>query len=95
MSTDFRRRVRISLSFVLFATLAAFSGFVSVVCICWSCDCFTELQPRLFVMGALGFRAFVAGLFYGLYYVYKRRWILQFPIIQVSFECLLCCFSTF
>ncbi|KAM7479573.1 hypothetical protein LguiA_027786 [Lonicera macranthoides] len=82
MATDFRRRVRISLSFLLFVTVAVFSGFVSVVCICWSCDCFTELQPRRFVMGALGFRAVVAGLFYGLYYVYKKRWILQFPIIQ-------------
>lgn len=32
----------------------------------------------------VGLRGLVFGLVYGLHYVYRRRWILKFPIIQAS-----------
>jgi nucleoporin NDC1 len=81
-SLDFRRKARITLCFVLFVTASALSGFVSVVSVCWSCYSSPDLQVMSLLFGTFGFRAFVAGLFYGVHYVYRRRWILQFPIIQ-------------
>ncbi|KAJ8770894.1 hypothetical protein K2173_021809 [Erythroxylum novogranatense] len=30
----------------------------------------------------VGFRGFVCGLMYGLFYIYQRRWVLEFPIVQ-------------
>ncbi|KAL6583630.1 hypothetical protein OROMI_002919 [Orobanche minor] len=80
-----RRRIRVSLSFVLFLILCAVSGAVSAICVCWGCDAYYSSDSRLkgfAVLGNLGFRGFVIGLFYGLHYVYNERWILQFPIIQ-------------
>lgn len=77
ISPEFRRRVRVSTGFVLFVVSAAFSGVLSVGCICWSCGSFASG----FVL--LGFKSFAVGLFYGLVYVYLKRWILEFPIIQV------------
>lgn len=76
MSPDFRQRARVSLGFVLFVSVCGISGFVSVVSVWWSCD--SGLQP----MGTIGFRAFAVGLCFGLYYLYKKRWVLVFPIIQ-------------
>ncbi|KAL3642261.1 hypothetical protein CASFOL_013076 [Castilleja foliolosa] len=76
------RRVRVSLSFVLFASLCAVAGAVSVICVCWSCDAYYYNGKGVGVLGNLGFRGFVIGLFYGLHYVYMQRWVLRFPIIQ-------------
>ncbi|KAL0341673.1 UNVERIFIED_CONTAM: hypothetical protein Scaly_1829900 [Sesamum calycinum] len=83
--TVLRRRVRVSLTFVLFVSLCAVAGAVSVICVCWGCDLYYNVELRSKrdgVFGIVGFRGFVVGLFYGLHYVYKQRWVLRFPIIQ-------------
>ncbi|KAL2539672.1 Nucleoporin protein Ndc1-Nup [Abeliophyllum distichum] len=81
---ELRRKIRVSLSFVLFVSLCAVAGAVSVVCMCWACDIYhVESRSRRYsVYGKLGFRGFVLGLIYGFHYVYKQRWLLRFPIIQ-------------
>ncbi|KAA8542908.1 hypothetical protein F0562_024057 [Nyssa sinensis] len=81
LSLDIRRRAKITLSFVLFVTASALSGFLSVVCVGWNCDLSAGLQPwhRLEI---IGFRGFAVGFFYGLHSLFKRRWVLEFPIIQ-------------
>lgn len=33
-------------------------------------------------LGRVGLRGFLAGAIYGFHYVFKRRWVLEFPIIQ-------------
>ncbi|KAL9407338.1 hypothetical protein Peur_004310 [Populus x canadensis] len=73
---EFRRRALVSARFVVFVVVAGISGALSVVCLC-GFDGF-ELIARL------GFRGFVFGVLYGLFDVYKKRWVLEFPIIQVS-----------
>ncbi|XVF23001.1 hypothetical protein REPUB_Repub13aG0000100 [Reevesia pubescens] len=50
---------------------AAGSGCVSAVSFCG-------------VNGRVAFKGFAFGFFYALFYIYKRRWALQFPIIQRS-----------
>ncbi|XP_012473430.1 uncharacterized protein LOC105790400 [Gossypium raimondii] len=50
-------------------TAAAVSGSLSAVSFCG-------------FNGRVGFKGFASGLFYASFYVYKRRWVLQFPIIQ-------------
>lgn len=59
-----------------FVTVSALSGFVSVV----SLGATAELRGLQLI--GLGFRGFALGLVYGFHYVYKRRWALEFPIIQ-------------
>ncbi|KAK9278135.1 hypothetical protein L1049_027694 [Liquidambar formosana] len=77
---DFRHRAKISLSFVLLVTSCALSGFVSVVSLCWAnSDAFDGV---LGLIGRVGLKGFACGLLYGLYYVFKKRWVLEFPIIQ-------------
>ncbi|MCD7456262.1 hypothetical protein HAX54_031043 [Datura stramonium] len=82
LSPDFRLRARASLSFVLFVAVSAVSASLSVISLCWSCHAFDQLKPRRLVIGKLGFWGLQIGLFYGVHYVYKKRWVLQFPIIQ-------------
>ncbi|KAJ6392749.1 hypothetical protein OIU77_022270 [Salix suchowensis] len=71
---EFRRRALVSARFVVSVVVAGISGALSVVCLC-GFDGF-ELIARL------GFRGFVFGVLYGLFYVYKKKWVLEFPIIQ-------------
>ncbi|GFS34128.1 hypothetical protein Acr_00g0032410 [Actinidia rufa] len=78
---DFRRRAKISLSFVLFVAASALLGFLSLLCVCL--NCFDDGGYYWRRLGRLGFRGLVVGFFYGLWYIYKRRWVLEFPIIQV------------
>ncbi|GAV87837.1 Ndc1_Nup domain-containing protein, partial [Cephalotus follicularis] len=59
-----------SLSLVLFVAATAVSGFVAILSLCW---------PNGTL---LGFRGFANGLFYALFFVFKQRWLLHFPIIQ-------------
>ncbi|KAF5730249.1 hypothetical protein HS088_TW20G00622 [Tripterygium wilfordii] len=73
--SDFQRRAKVSLGFVLFVAAACVSGLVSVVSIC-------SLSEDSGVMLRIGVRSLAIGLVYGLFYLYKRRWVLEFPIIQ-------------
>ncbi|KAI7993261.1 hypothetical protein LOK49_LG11G01742 [Camellia lanceoleosa] len=84
LSPDFRRRARVSLVFVLFVTACALSGLLAVICVCWKCfeDSFDGGSRARRLLGTLGFRGFAIGFFYGVCYLYKRRWVLEFPIIQ-------------
>ncbi|KAK3041908.1 hypothetical protein RJ639_002190 [Escallonia herrerae] len=70
---DLRRRARVSLGFLVFLSATAVSAFVSVASVCWKCDSFS---------GTTWLRSLAVGLLYGLHHVYKRRWVLEFPIIQ-------------
>ena len=72
-----------SLSFALFLVVSALSGFVALISICWSSGAFHQTMPWRVVVAMLGFRGFLIGLPYGVYYLYKQRWVLQFPIVQV------------
>ncbi|EHA8590345.1 hypothetical protein COCNU_scaffold017295G000010 [Cocos nucifera] len=76
-SPDARRRARRALASALFLVICAVSGFLSVVAACGE----SELLYGLRLVG-LGLRGSVFGLVYGLHYVFRKRWILQFPIIQ-------------
>ncbi|GMJ01350.1 hypothetical protein like AT1G73240 [Hibiscus trionum] len=49
--------------------VAAVSGSLSTVSLCG-------------VDGSVGFKGFASGLLYACFYIYKRRWVLLFPIIQ-------------
>lgn len=84
VSADFRRRAKVSLSFVLFVAASAVSGCLGMMSICW-------VKSKGFDVEWL-IRGLGIGLLYGLVYVYQRRWVLEFPIIQVclcvGFGCL-------
>ncbi|KAF7134542.1 hypothetical protein RHSIM_Rhsim08G0124400 [Rhododendron simsii] len=80
---EFRRRARISLTFVLFVASSALSGFLSLISLCWNNFGDSVGQKYYWrLLGTLGFRGLAFGFFYGLCYLYKKRWVLQFPIIQ-------------
>ena len=81
VSPDFRTRAKVSLSFVLFVAACAVSGFVGLVSVCWVKSSGFDGD---WLIGKVGFIGFLLGLLYGLFYVYKHRWVLEFPIIQVS-----------
>ncbi|KAI9122598.1 hypothetical protein K1719_006438 [Acacia pycnantha] len=82
-SDDFRHRVKVSLSFVLFVAASAASGFTASVSLC-GVRAIREHDDGFWVIGRLGLRGFLVGLLFGFHYVYKRRWVLEFPIIQRS-----------
>lgn len=73
-----RRRIGISLRFVGFVGVCGVSGAVAIGCVCWSC---MEFGGGFKVVG---FKGFVVGLVYGLVFIFKKRWIVEFPIVQVS-----------
>lgn len=83
LSAEEWRAVMLSLTFVLFVAVAALSAAVSLISMCWSCSVFDQTRPWSVLVEMLGFRGILVGLFYGVYYVYKQRRVLQFPIIQV------------
>ncbi|XP_010909755.1 uncharacterized protein [Elaeis guineensis] len=76
-SPDAHRRARRALASALFLVICAVSGFLSVAAACGE----SELLYGSRLVG-LGLRGSVFGLVYGLHYVFRKRWILQFPIIQ-------------
>lgn len=76
VAVDFRLRAKVSLSFVLFVAACAVSGLLGMVSMCW-------VKSSGFAVEWV-IRGFGVGLLYGLVYVYKRRWVLEFPIIQVT-----------
>ncbi|OIT33063.1 PREDICTED: uncharacterized protein LOC109206485 [Nicotiana attenuata] len=82
LSSDFRLRARVSLSYVLFVAVSAVSASLSMISLCWSCGAFDQVKTRRLVIGKLGFWGLQLGMFYAVHYVYKKRWVLQFPIIQ-------------
>ncbi|KAM0041348.1 putative nucleoporin protein Ndc1-Nup [Helianthus debilis subsp. tardiflorus] len=65
---DFRRRARVTLRFLFFVGSSAVSAYLAVLCLCGG--------------GALGLRGLLLGLIYGSHYVFTRRWVLDFPILQ-------------
>jgi nucleoporin NDC1 len=83
---DFRLRAKVSLSFVLFAACAV-SGMLGMVSMCW-------VKSSRFAEEWV-IRGFGVGLLYELVNIYKRRWFLEFPIIQVTFCVCLCVWVLF
>ncbi|KDP24251.1 hypothetical protein JCGZ_26708 [Jatropha curcas] len=67
-SHDFRRRANLSLRFLVFVVATAISGFLSLTCVC----AFDRLRSF----------GFGVGLVYAFFYIFKQRWVLEFPIIQ-------------
>ncbi|KAK4254592.1 hypothetical protein QN277_009950 [Acacia crassicarpa] len=82
-SDDFHHRVKVSLSFVSFVVASAASAFTASVSLC-GVRAIREHDDGFWMIGRLGLRGFLVGLLFGLHYVYKRRWVLEFPIIQRS-----------
>ncbi|KAK7331408.1 hypothetical protein VNO77_25632 [Canavalia gladiata] len=74
----FRSRLRLSLSLLLFVAVSAASGFAASVSLCGV----GPIGHGIWLIGRVGFRGFLIGSLFGLHYVFKRRWVLEFPIIQ-------------
>ncbi|KAI3922792.1 hypothetical protein MKW98_006923 [Papaver atlanticum] len=72
-----RNRVNTTLGFMIFVLFSGLWGSLSVVSLCRNSYSFDEQR-----LVGLGFRGFLFGLIYGLHYVYNKRWVLVFPIIQ-------------
>ncbi|XP_078163219.1 nucleoporin protein Ndc1-Nup protein [Carex rostrata] len=62
-----------SLKSIFFLVVCLVAGTFSVVAACW------DLDEGAY---ALGMRGAVFGLVYGAHYLFRKRWILKFPIIQ-------------
>lgn len=82
LSIEDRTAMKLSLNFVPFVVVSSFSGSVLINSICWSSGAFGQALPWHVLVGMLGFRGAIMGLFYGVHYAFKQRWVLQFPIIQ-------------
>ncbi|KAK3406129.1 hypothetical protein EUGRSUZ_K02306 [Eucalyptus grandis] len=73
---ELRRRARASLAIATFVVACAVSSFVGAAAVCWGVSSGDSIGR------VVGFRGFVVGLLYGVLYVYKRRWVLKFSIVQ-------------
>ncbi|XP_023517550.1 uncharacterized protein LOC111781279 isoform X1 [Cucurbita pepo subsp. pepo] len=70
---DFRRRATVSLYLLLFVVATAISGSLAAVSICWG---------KSDGLRSAWHTGLSMGLIYGAFYVYNKRWVLTFPIIQ-------------
>lgn len=70
------RRARVFLGLFGFLLGAALSGMMALVSLCKFESCGGGVA-------VVGLRGFGFGFVYGFYYAFKRRWVLEFPIIQV------------
>ncbi|OIW20361.1 hypothetical protein TanjilG_09521 [Lupinus angustifolius] len=78
-SPEFRLRAKASLCFVVFV---AGSGLSAAISMCALIGIGGFEDGWVWVIGRVGLRGFFVGLMFGLHYVFMRRWILDFPIIQ-------------
>ncbi|GMH03934.1 hypothetical protein Nepgr_005773 [Nepenthes gracilis] len=75
---NFRRRARVSIGIVLLVSAAALSGLLAIISIVGG-----SYRGSLHeLIGGMGSRGFAIGVLYGIYHVFKQRWVLVFPIIQ-------------
>ncbi|KAH7653544.1 Nucleoporin protein Ndc1-Nup protein [Dioscorea alata] len=74
---DFRRRAHLILRILLFFLLSSVAGFLSVASVCVRSEI---LHAPTLAEVALTGSAF--GMVYALQYLLRKRWVLQFPIIQ-------------
>ena len=79
LDSDFVGRVRSSLCIALFVIVSAASSFVAVISIAGS----SYSGSLGGLINDLGFKALATGMIYGVYFVFSRRWVLVFPIVQV------------
>lgn len=75
----YQRRFTKSITFVVFLLLCAGSGILSVLSFCCGAEPFDKSE---FLRLAL--RGFVFGTLFGVDYLHRKRWVLIFPVIQVS-----------
>ncbi|XP_057544900.1 uncharacterized protein LOC130824042 [Amaranthus tricolor] len=78
LDSDFVGRVRSSLCIALFVIVSAASSFVAVISIAGS----SYSGSLGGLINDLGFKALATGMIYGVYFVFSRRWVLVFPIVQ-------------
>ncbi|KAH0452273.1 hypothetical protein IEQ34_019572 [Dendrobium chrysotoxum] len=79
-SADFRHRVYRTLSKCFFLLICVLSGFLSTAALCGR----AEPGGGMKLVG-LGINGAMFGLVYGVHYLYHKRWILTFPVIQRPF----------
>ncbi|KAM7266707.1 hypothetical protein ACFE04_004604 [Oxalis oulophora] len=72
-----RKKVKLSLSFILFIAAASFSGFVAVLSLC-----LRRISDDDIDVARLGFKGFTIGLLYAVVFLWNNRWVLDFPIVQ-------------
>ncbi|KAL5983170.1 hypothetical protein ACLOJK_017253 [Asimina triloba] len=77
-TSNFRRRATKSLWILLFLIGCGVAGLLALIAICGESQ---QLDGAGLM--AVGLRGLVFGLVYGVHYVYWKRWVLAFPIIQV------------
>lgn len=61
----------------------AASGFSAALSLCGLRGIGGDDDDGFWVIARMGLRGFFVGSLFGLHYVFKRRWVLNFPIIQV------------